>query len=119
MVLWYRLAEVRRDASSTVVTVTAWGLLSVTAFVLVAVAARVWTNGAYGRAATFLIIAAGCVVAMVAWRRSLRRELERLERARLELPPMCPACRYELAGLPVDQDRCVVCPECGGAWRAA
>jgi hypothetical protein len=29
----------------------------------------------------------------------------------------CPSCAYGLFDLPVDADGCVVCPECGGAWR--
>lgn len=29
----------------------------------------------------------------------------------------CPACCYSLSGLVVEQDGCVVCPECAGAWR--
>jgi len=29
----------------------------------------------------------------------------------------CPACAQSLRGLREEQDRCVVCPECGGAWR--
>ena len=29
----------------------------------------------------------------------------------------CGACLYELQGLIPESDGCVVCPECGGAWR--
>jgi hypothetical protein len=29
----------------------------------------------------------------------------------------CPSCGYELAQLPIEPDGCVVCPECGAAWR--
>lgn len=29
----------------------------------------------------------------------------------------CPACEYDLAGLDPEPDNCLVCPECGGAWR--
>jgi hypothetical protein len=29
----------------------------------------------------------------------------------------CPACLYQLAGQVAEPDGCVVCPECGGAWR--
>jgi ssDNA-binding Zn-finger/Zn-ribbon topoisomerase 1 len=29
----------------------------------------------------------------------------------------CPSCGYELSQLPIEADGCVVCPECGGAWR--
>lgn len=30
----------------------------------------------------------------------------------------CPSCGYTLSGVPKQEDGCVVCPECGGAWRA-
>ncbi len=30
---------------------------------------------------------------------------------------VCPACLYEVEGVPREADGCVVCPECGAAWR--
>jgi hypothetical protein len=30
----------------------------------------------------------------------------------------CPGCRYELVDLPVENDGCTVCSECGAAWQA-
>lgn len=29
----------------------------------------------------------------------------------------CACCEYEIAGLPIERDGCVVCPECGAAWK--
>lgn len=29
----------------------------------------------------------------------------------------CPACSYHMEGVPIEADRCRVCPECGGAWK--
>lgn len=29
----------------------------------------------------------------------------------------CASCEYEIAGLPIEGDGCVVCPECGAAWK--
>ena len=29
----------------------------------------------------------------------------------------CPSCLYELDGVPTEADGCIVCPECGGAWK--
>lgn len=29
----------------------------------------------------------------------------------------CPSCAFSLAGLVAEDDGCVVCPECGVAWR--
>ena len=34
-----------------------------------------------------------------------------------ELPPVCLACMQDLSGLAPQDDGCVVCPECGAAWR--
>ena len=30
---------------------------------------------------------------------------------------LCPVCEYDLQGSAVEDDRCVVCAECGAAWR--
>ncbi|RMH27676.1 MAG: hypothetical protein D6692_07305 [Planctomycetota bacterium] len=30
---------------------------------------------------------------------------------------LCPACAHGIAGIPPQGDGCVVCPECGAAWR--
>ncbi len=45
------------------------------------------------------------------------RRLRKLEAQRRSLPRLCPQCLYELHGLPAEDDGCVVCPECGAAWR--
>ncbi len=29
----------------------------------------------------------------------------------------CACCEYELVGLPIEPDGCVVCPECSAAWK--
>jgi hypothetical protein len=29
----------------------------------------------------------------------------------------CPGCTYKMGYLPVEADGCVLCPECGAAWR--
>lgn len=33
--------------------------------------------------------------------------------------PVCPCCEYDLAGLEREDDGCVVCSECGAAWRVS
>jgi len=43
------------------------------------------------------------------WRRARGRALVRLGR--------CGVCLYALEGLEPEGDGCVVCPECGAAWR--
>lgn len=90
-----------------------------------------------------LLLAA--IVAFFAWLRLARRELEigfiiyfviltlfytisALLQVRDELRrhlrlhplplPTCPACGYELTGLPISaMDRCARCPECSASWR--
>ncbi len=32
---------------------------------------------------------------------------------------LCCSCGYDLWGLPTESDGCVVCPECGAAWKAS
>ncbi len=31
----------------------------------------------------------------------------------------CPSCDYDLRGSPAQPDGCILCPECGAAWRHA
>lgn len=31
----------------------------------------------------------------------------------------CPSCAYDLSALAAQQDGCIVCPECGAAWRVS
>lgn len=38
--------------------------------------------------------------------------------SRLARSGRCGACGFELDGLTPEDDGCVVCPECGAAWRA-
>jgi hypothetical protein len=42
-----------------------------------------------------------------------RRHLDAAMRA----AGICPACGYELKGLPMESKGFTLCPECGGAWR--
>ncbi|MFM9959114.1 MAG: hypothetical protein ACKVZJ_13705 [Phycisphaerales bacterium] len=54
---------------------------------------------------------------MLALRRAEKRQGP--ETARIMLADgLCPCCAYGLADLPHEHDACVVCPECGGAWRS-
>ncbi len=41
----------------------------------------------------------------------------RVERGARLRDGVCAACEYGLGGLAVEDDGCVVCPECGAAWR--
>jgi len=58
----------------------------------------------------FLILMYACLVQQ---KHRYQREKELLA----TLPPVCLICRYDLEGLASEADGCVVCPECGAAWR--
>jgi len=30
---------------------------------------------------------------------------------------LCPSCAYQIYEIPPDPDGCIICPECGAAWR--
>lgn len=118
LVLWYRLARVRRLAESRAITVAAI-LLALMAGGTGAAAVWTYREGQPLNAVAFTIASGVFVVGTFAWRRQMRRELARLEKARFDLRARCASCRYDLAGLPAEHDGCVVCPECGAAWLAA
>lgn len=40
-----------------------------------------------------------------------------IEAAKTLRRSLCPHCRFSLAGISPDPDRCTVCPECGAAWK--
>lgn len=48
---------------------------------------------------------------------AIRPGVVRRTRALLLSQGRCPWCTYDLSGGCVEPDQCVVCPECGGAWR--
>ncbi len=61
------------------------------------------------------------IVSVIFTQWNLRRteKLRAPELARILLADaLCPSCGYGLADLPHEHDRCIVCPECGSAWRA-
>ena len=65
-----------------------------------------------GRQALLTIYAIGCVTAVGAVARSMRREGRRLMGYDTEIHGICPACGYDMRATP---DRC---PECGRAAGA-
>ncbi len=56
----------------------------------------------------------GCYLAYNAlwWRRVLPRHVQQILAS-----GYCPSCAFSLEGLVVESDGCVVCPECGAAWK--
>lgn len=55
----------------------------------------------------------GAFWAMRRFEKSLAADAARL----MLIDALCPSCAYGLHGLPEDPDGCLVCPECGAAWR--
>lgn len=48
-----------------------------------------------------------------------RRMIRRMNAPPASLADMCAACTHSLTGVSTDSDGCVVCPECGAAWRVS
>jgi hypothetical protein len=63
-----------------------------------------------GAAASFAIV-------RLLWIPCVRRTYDRKFVAAAMTEGVCATCLYPLNGLAADGDGCVVCPECGGAWR--
>lgn len=63
-----------------------------------------------------IVIVLGCLLA-VACLNWARERTEEIKRGAIRAG-RCPACGYGLDELLPEQDDCVVCPECGAAWRA-
>ncbi len=116
-VTWYRLAQVRRDSDSVFSRVVGWGAIGVFCAGLLWFGALAGLGGEIGRAVVLLAFVPFLLAVGLAWRQQLRAELRKLEAERLRLPAICPSCRYDLAGLPADPDGCLVCAECGAAWK--
>lgn len=67
------------------------------------------------------------IVALFSWevfknaRAQIRMPSDELKRepgrAKLLARGVCPSCLYRLSGLRTEADGCLVCPECGAAWR--
>jgi hypothetical protein len=86
--------------------------LLVPLLVLAPMAAGFWLPAAWFvpvSIAGFALLALGAAVGVSVTRRI--RMLTFLECG------LCPACVYRLDGLAAEEDGCVVCPECGAAWR--
>lgn len=54
------------------------------------------------------LVALGVLCVRTGWRLAVERVCETGE---------CPSCLYPLEGLKAEMDGCIMCPECGAAWR--
>lgn len=77
-------------------------------------------EGVVAVAVLLLLVGLGCwtlaILRPVMLPREHRRKREQF-RALLYADPYCVVCGYALAGLAIEPDGCVICPECGAAWR--
>lgn len=67
------------------------------------------------------VVAVGIALVAVQYARRSERVSENatpndVSRAMLKAE-RCPCCVYMLSGVPTQPDGCIVCPECGGAWK--
>jgi len=69
--------------------------------------------------AALLAIASGLSIASVVVPSMAARAHERARREAARHLDACPSCEYDLRGLDAEPDACIVCPECGAAWRAS
>lgn len=111
-----RLAAARDWLGSRTVVAAVWALV-----ILLCFASYALPGGTGMRAEWGVLTAIGVgFVLLVVVRYPLRRVLARASaEAWRDVPRICRACGYLLERLPVEADGCVVCPECGCAWRAA
>lgn len=116
-VTWYRLAQVRRDSESVVTRLVGWGVLAAACVLLLYAGVGALRSGDSGKALLMFAFVPPVIGLGLIWRSQMRAALHRLEARRAALPPVCPSCRYDLAGLSPEGDGCVVCPECGAAWK--
>lgn len=116
-VTWYRLAQVRRDSESLFARIAGWGVIGLFCAALLWFGVSGAIDGEIRQAVVLLAFVPFLAAVGMAWRQQLRAQLRRLEDERLRLAPVCPSCRYDLAGLPAEPDGCFVCAECGAAWQ--
>lgn len=61
----------------------------------------------------------GVALGALIYRASLRTHRRRIEAELAGGDPVCLVCAHDLTGLERERDHCLVCPECGHAWRIA
>ena len=106
-----RLAVLRARASRCEKLI----VLLVCAVVITVFGVLAMRNGASNPFAVPIVVVVAYAMLVVAWWTDTRT-FRRMTAECATLPPSCVCCAYDLAGVPVAQDGCTVCPECGAAW---
>jgi hypothetical protein len=107
-----RRARFEQITHSRIVAIALWVtmLLAFNVIFLLGSLGRFWlVSGAV------IVTALGVLWALS--RRGLRAGSPEVVREAMLAEKRCPSCAYSLAGMVAAEDSCVVCPECGGAWR--
>ena len=110
-------AVVLRSRDNVVVFCAMWLM----AFLALSIVTRPFLVGAAGWARVLTLVGAGVVSLGGVYLVHVfvaRRAMARAVIAGALADGVCPGCRYPLEGLAPEADGCVVCPECGAAWRA-
>ncbi len=103
-----------RSRGYHVVLGIALGVLATAAFLASSI---MWSSGSVVHAATGMIFGILCVVVAIRNPVWMRRRIVLLHHAMFGAAGRCLVCGYEIGGVPSEADGCVVCPECGVAWR--
>lgn len=81
--------------------------------------ARAFNSQAIGMTIAMIVfVLAYGIIGWVVVTAIFRRNAQRIART-IAAAGHCPTCGYSFAELEAAADGCTVCPECGGAWRAA
>ena len=91
-----------------------WGLAAA-AVAATALAVVAW--GEWDRAPVLAVVLAMFIGAALMRPWLLDQLVARIEARTAGAVPVCAACGYEMTGLAPQGEGCVVCPECGAAWR--
>ena len=100
---------------------TVQGVAVPVAMVAVWIGAQIFVRktGIYRLPAASGVVFWGGIVAVVLISRAMaRRRVARELAATAVAEGLCGSCCYGLRDIPVETDGCMVCPECGAAWRA-
>lgn len=108
----------RLDPGTPVRALRAVDLITGTAGVLCGIA-FVWITRGNGLLGSLAVV--GLILSLASAGLSLKRRLPpaapgRLAKAMLE-EGLCASCAYPAGASPAAPDGCIVCPECGAAWR--
>lgn len=109
---------VREETRRWSVERVSYGLVLGVAIGVVAMVVLTVVGAAFGGGASLIAFLVVVAFAMSLERAAARRRIGGAVGATITAHGFCGACGYSLRGLAAEGDGCLVCPECGGAWRA-